>query len=157
MTMQVYYGINHGPGFAIIFVLASQLLGYGMAGFFWRYLVEPAVMIWPETLVATAFYNTLHEHKSNFTKNLSRTSFFMLVFGITFAYQVLPLYLMPILSSMTILCWIAPHNTLLQMLGSGYSGLGILDISLDWNAVSVTFDPLYTPFWSQVRHTIFIH
>ncbi|RUS25933.1 OPT oligopeptide transporter protein-domain-containing protein [Jimgerdemannia flammicorona] len=149
MTMQVYYGANYGYHFAAIFVISSQLLGYGMVGFFWRYLVEPAHMIWPDTLVATAFYNTLHEHKSNFTRNLSRTTLFMLVFGFTFVYQLLPLYVMPILSSMALLCWIKPGNGILQVFGSGYSGLGLLDISLDWNAISATLNPLYIPFWSQ--------
>lgn len=53
------------------------------------------------------------------------------------------------LSSLPLLCYLIPGNRVAYFLGSGYSGFGLLDISLDWNYASF-FQPLYTPLWASV-------
>lgn len=52
------------------------------------------------------------------------------------------------LSSLPLLCYMAHGNWIGYLLGSGYYGFGLLDISLDWNYISF-FQPLYTPLWSN--------
>ncbi|KAG0020237.1 hypothetical protein BGZ80_004554 [Entomortierella chlamydospora] len=65
----------------------------------------------------------------------------------------LPRMFMPVLTSMALLCWIKPSSNVLRKLGSGYTGLGIGCISLDWSIVSGV-GPLYTPWWAQCNFFI---
>lgn len=41
---------------ALIVVLTTQVLGFGWAGVFRRYLVEPAAMWWPQNLVQVSLF-----------------------------------------------------------------------------------------------------
>ena len=41
-------------------VCSTQLIGFSMGGILRRFLVWPAAMIWPASLVNTALLNTLH-------------------------------------------------------------------------------------------------
>lgn len=52
------------------------------------------------------------------------------------------------LSSLPLLCYFAHGQWKGFIMGSGYYGFGILDISLDWNYASF-LQPLYTPLWAN--------
>ena len=41
-------------------MLGTQLTGFGLAGLCRRFLIRPASMVWPQTLVVCALVNTLH-------------------------------------------------------------------------------------------------
>lgn len=41
---------------ALLVVITTQVLGFGWAGVFRRYLVEPAAMWWPENLVQVSLF-----------------------------------------------------------------------------------------------------
>ena len=41
---------------ALLVVLTTQMLGFGWAGLFRRYLVEPASMWWPQNLVQVSLF-----------------------------------------------------------------------------------------------------
>lgn len=41
---------------ALIVVITTQVLGFGWAGIFRRYLVEPAAMWWPQNLVQVSLF-----------------------------------------------------------------------------------------------------
>ncbi|KAI9596959.1 OPT oligopeptide transporter protein-domain-containing protein [Syncephalis fuscata] len=148
-VQRLFYGRHVGPLEAILLLLTTQCIGYGMAGMLRRFLVTPASMIWPSNLVQVALYNTLHGTEPA-NQGMKRQTFFMIVACATFVYQLLPFYIAPILSSMAILCWIAPKNGVAQLFGSGYQGLGMLNFSFDWSAVG-SFGPLYTPWWAQLN------
>jgi hypothetical protein len=62
-----------------------------------------------------------------------------------FIWQFFPQYIFTMLTSISILCLIKPFNSDIIRMGSGYHGLGILDFSLDWNAIGQP-GPLYTPW-----------
>ncbi|CAI5479316.1 unnamed protein product, partial [Closterium sp. Yama58-4] len=54
--MKQFYNV-HLPFFpAFLLVTTTQVLGYGWAGMFRRYLVEPAHMWWPTDLVYVSLY-----------------------------------------------------------------------------------------------------
>ena len=57
------------------------------------------------------------------------------------------------LSSLPLLCYMAHGKWIGYVMGSGYYGFGMLDISLDWNYVSF-FSPLYTPLWANMSQII---
>ncbi|KAI8599875.1 OPT oligopeptide transporter protein-domain-containing protein [Dissophora ornata] len=133
-------------------VVSSQCIGFSMAWFLFDYVIKPSVMIWPATLVNVSLYNTLHEHKV-LTRWFTRMQLFWYAFFAVFIYQWLPRMFMPVLASMTLLCWIKPSSNVLRKLGSGYTGLGIGCISLDWSIISGV-GPLYTPWWAQCNFFI---
>ncbi|KAF9114541.1 hypothetical protein BGX27_010516 [Mortierella sp. AM989] len=128
-------------------VISSQFVGFSMAWLLFDYVIKPSVMIWPATLVNVSLYNTLHEHKV-LTKWFTRMQLFWYAFFAIFIYQWLPRMFMPVLTSMALLCWIKPSSNVLRKLGSGYTGLGMGCISLDWSIISGV-GPLYTPWWAQ--------
>ncbi|KAF9121108.1 hypothetical protein BGW39_010844 [Mortierella sp. 14UC] len=128
-------------------VVSSQLIGFSMTWLLFDYVIKPSVMIWPATLVNVSLYNTLHEHKV-LTRWFTRMQLFWYAFLAVFLYQWLPRMFMPVLTSMALLCWINPSNNVLRKLGSGYMGLGMGCISLDWSIISGV-GPLFTPWWAQ--------
>ncbi|CAI2169826.1 18648_t:CDS:10 [Funneliformis geosporum] len=143
ISIQELFYNTHIPflkGFFLI--LSTQVLGFGMAGFLRKYLVRPANMIWPVNLVYSNMYNTLHDSLPEARKKLR---YFAIGFVIVFIWQFVPVYMFNMLTSIALLCLIAPFNKTMNRLGSGYYGSGILNFTLDWNAIG-QFGPLYTPW-----------
>ncbi|KAM3504056.1 hypothetical protein MY10362_003805 [Beauveria mimosiformis] len=56
----------------------------------------------------------------------------------------------PCVGSLAFLCWVAPHNATANFIGSGFGGMGFLNLSLDWSSVSANGSLFLTPFWTQV-------
>ncbi|RIB14300.1 oligopeptide transporter 6-like protein [Gigaspora rosea] len=138
--------VNFIVGFLLM--VSTQMLGYGLAGFLRKHLVRPINMIWPQALVFSTLYNTLH---GNSTETRDRIRFFYIAFISIFAWQFVPQYIFPWLSSAAILCLMAPNSNIVKTLGSAYRGAGVLNFSFDWNAIG-SMNPLYTPWWSQVNN-----
>ncbi len=89
-------------------------------------------------------YNTLH---GNVPESKEKFRFFLIAFSIAFVWEFVPQYMFPWLTSMAVLCLISPFSKTMKRLGSGYHGSGILNFSLDWNAIGLgPFGPLYTPW-----------
>jgi len=51
---------------------------------------------------------------------------------------------------MAFLCWVAPHNAVANFIGSGAGGMGFMNLSFDWSAISNTYNLFLTPWWTQV-------
>ena len=60
VTSQLYYGLSRDYWFQVVLVLGTLLMGSGLAGLCRRFLVWPASMVWPQTLVICALLNTFH-------------------------------------------------------------------------------------------------
>ncbi|KAI8576592.1 hypothetical protein K450DRAFT_256344 [Umbelopsis ramanniana AG] len=159
----LYYQQDLGPLGSILLLISTQCLGYGMAGFYRKFLVNPTAMLWPSTLPSVSLFNTFHEKDPYLLgdrdeekdqeerQGMSRMRFFLIVFACTFVYELFPTLIFPVLSSVAVLCLIGgPGNMVLASLGSGFSGVGILNFGLDWNAAGAT-GPLFTPWWAQVN------
>ncbi|CAG8690431.1 8845_t:CDS:10, partial [Ambispora leptoticha] len=110
-------------------------------------LVRPANMIWPATLVFASMYTTLH---GNAKETQDKLRFFVIAFSCIFVWQFVPQYMFTWLTSMALLCLAAPANATIKKLGSGYHGVGILNFSLDWNAIGQS-GPLFTPWFASVN------
>ncbi|KAI9593425.1 oligopeptide transporter 4-like protein [Syncephalis fuscata] len=90
------------------------------------------------------------EQQVNRWKLNSRMRFFLIATVIGALYYFLPGYFFPILSSISILSLIAPKSQVMNQIGSGTTGLGVLSFSLDWNnIVAYLGSPLVTPFWAS--------
>ncbi|KAJ4759090.1 oligopeptide transporter [Rhynchospora pubera] len=129
-----------------LLIITTQVLGYGWAGLMRKYVVEPAHMWWPSTLVQVSLFRALHEKEQN---RMSRSKFFLITLICSFTWYTIPGYFFPTLTSISWLCYIFKHSVTAQQLGSGMKGLGLGAFSLDWSAVSsFLFSPLISPFFA---------
>lgn len=75
--------------------------------------------------------------------------FFSVLIGVIL-WQFLPEFVFPFLGSLAFLCWVAPHNATANFIGSGFGGMGFLNLSLDWSSIAAGGSLFLTPFWTQV-------
>ncbi|KAJ0968421.1 hypothetical protein J5N97_025338 [Dioscorea zingiberensis] len=151
-AVKVFYRQNITFFVALLVIITTQVLGFGWAGIFRRYLVEPAAMWWPYNLVQVSLFRTLHEKERRVKGGLTRNQFFLIAFICSFAYYALPGYLFSMLTSLSWICWIFPTSVLAQQLGSGLYGLGIGAIGLDWSTISSYLgSPLASPWFATAN------
>ncbi|KAI9333197.1 OPT oligopeptide transporter protein-domain-containing protein [Zopfochytrium polystomum] len=149
----------------VFFAIVTQCFGYGLAGLCRRYLVRPAAMLWPGNLSTIALLNSLHEQNtasSDGKLRLSRFAFFWIAASAVFFYEWLPLFLMPVLTAVSILCYVAPKlpslsaeqpayaAKVMRGLGSASQGLGLLSFSFDWSVIGYQA-PITTPLWALMN------
>ncbi|CAN4126992.1 unnamed protein product [Withania somnifera] len=143
-VMRAYY--KQSVGFLMKIV---RTLGYGWAGVLKRYLVDPVDMWWPSNLAQVSLFGALHEKEPK-TRSLTRMQFFLIFMAASFAYYTFPVYLFPILTFFSWVCWVWQHSITAQQIGSGYHGLGVGAFTLDWAGISAYHgSPLVTP-WSSM-------
>ncbi|KAE9459633.1 hypothetical protein C3L33_08463, partial [Rhododendron williamsianum] len=145
---------NSGAGsvYAIHVVTVVKVLGFGWAGIFRRYLVEPAAMWWPANLVQVSLFRALHEKEERPKGGVTRTQFFLIALTCSFSYYVFPGYLFEMLTSFSWICWIFPTSVLAQQLGSGLYGLGIGALGFDWSTISSYLgSPLASPWFATAN------
>ncbi|WVF65518.1 OPT family small oligopeptide transporter [Kwoniella sp. CBS 6097] len=151
--MDLYYDTPLSAVPSIILLLTTQCIGFGLAGMLQNLLVSPPAMYWPSTLVTVQLFTTLYSTSSSLLSataqalTTKRLRVFMVIFLITFIYQFLPFLLFPTITSVSILCLVNNQSWWMRTLGSGYSGLGMMDWSFDWSSIGSS-GPLYTPYWA---------
>ncbi|KAH8888862.1 OPT family small oligopeptide transporter [Thozetella sp. PMI_491] len=157
LAQEVFYHQFFQWGFQLLLVLSTQAMGFGLAGVLRRFLVYPAAMIWPATLIYTTVMGSLHDHspsdpsKTNGWK-IGRYHFFLLVAGLTFVYEWIPQVIAQFLQVFTFVCWIAPENVVVNQVFGGQTGLGILPISFDWATISgFLYSPLPVPGFALIN------
>ncbi|KAJ0045620.1 hypothetical protein Pint_03793 [Pistacia integerrima] len=139
---------------AMLLVQTTQLLGYGWAGLFRKYLVDSPYMWWPSNLVQVSLFRALHEVEKRTKGGLSRLQFFLLVFISSFVYYTVPGYLFPTLSFLSFVCLIWKDSITAQKIGSGLQGLGIGSFGLDWSTVAYMGSPLASPFFAIANYLV---
>ncbi|KAK8693063.1 hypothetical protein V6N13_070661 [Hibiscus sabdariffa] len=151
-AVKIFYKKRMSFLVALLVVLTTQVLGFGWAGIFRRYLVEPAAMWWPQNLVQVSLFRALHEKEEKAKGRLTRNQFFLIAFTCSFAYYVFPGYLFPTLTSLSWFCWLFPTSVVAHQLGSGLRGLGIGAIGFDWSSISAYLgSPLASPWFASVN------
>ncbi|KAJ6298362.1 hypothetical protein OIU76_019504 [Salix suchowensis] len=145
--IKAFYHRGLHPVAAMLLAQTTQLLGYGWAGMFRKFLVDSPYMWWPATLVQVSLFMTLHEKEKRKKGELTRLQFFAIVFVASFAYYIFPAHFFPSLSALSFVCLIRKHSITAQQIGSGFEGLGIGSFGLDWTTVaSFLGSPLVCPF-----------
>lgn len=106
--------------YQLLLTISTQILGYAFAGLTRRYLVRPAAMIWPGTLMSTAMFTTMHQNENKAANGwtISRYRFFIYVWTAAFLWYFLPGLLMPALSYFNVITWFAPKNVVVSNLVS---------------------------------------
>lgn len=151
-VVKVFYKQHFTFFVSLLVVFTTQVLGFGWAGIFRRYLVEPAAMWWPANLVQVSLFRALHEREKRASGGVTRTQFFMMGFVCSFAYYVFPGYLLEMLTSLSWICWIFPKSVVAQQVGSGLYGLGVAAVGIDWSTISSYLgSPLASPWFATAN------
>ncbi|KAJ5659972.1 hypothetical protein N7507_006423 [Penicillium longicatenatum] len=146
----VYWNRDFGAGFSFLYLLTTQMIGFGLTGLARRWIVYPAALVWPTSLSSTVLFRALHEPESSTAANgwtISRYSFFAYVTAFGFVVFWFPDYIWTSLSTFAFITWIFPNNQKVNTLFGMNSGLGLLPISLDWTQINYAGYPLMTPFY----------
>ncbi|XP_012068073.1 oligopeptide transporter 4 [Jatropha curcas] len=151
--IKAFYRRNISFVAAWILIITTQVLGYGWAGLLRKYVVEPAHMWWPATLVQISLFSTLHEKGDPSNEHrISRVKFFLIALTCSFIWYLFPGYLFQTLQSLAWVCWAFPKSVTANQIGSGMRGLGIGALTLDWSTVaSFLYSPLLSPFFVVVN------
>ncbi|PWN33139.1 small oligopeptide transporter [Meira miltonrushii] len=159
IAQRAFYNQHFGYAFEICLAMSNMMLGFGMAGFFNRFLVQPAAMIWPGNLVNTALFTALHDRpipdpaKTSGWK-INRYRFFTYVMIGSFVWFWFPGYMAPFLSYFAWVTWIAPQNVVVNQLFGQATGLSFIPLTFDWTQISgFNFSPLIAP-WHAIGNTL---
>lgn len=139
--------------YQLLLILSTQILGYAFAGLTRRFLVRPAGMIWPGTLMSAAMFTTLHKEENSIANGwkMTRWRFFFVVWVSAFLFYFLPGLLFPALSYFSVITWFAPKNVVIANLFGVASGLGLFPVTFDWAQIAYIGSPLLTPFWAAMN------
>lgn len=151
VVMQVNYSIDPGFWFTVLFVLSTQLTGFGLAGVCRRFLVWPASMVWPQNLVVCTLLNTLHAEDEEGSGGITRFRYFAYLLSGAFFWYFIPGFLFQALSIFSFVCWIVPNNVPVNQLFGVENGLGMSLLTFDWNEIAWINSPLMVPWWAQVH------
>jgi len=146
-TQKTFYEQDWGILYQLLLVISTQILGFSLAGVCRQFLVWPASMIWPSTLVNTALFNTLHSTYGEESDDgyMTRERFFTIALFASFFWYFLPGYLFSALSAFNFICWMAPQNHVVNTLFGYHSGLGMGVLTFDWAMIAFVGSPLVTP------------
>ncbi|KAL6990604.1 oligopeptide transporter [Sarracenia purpurea var. burkii] len=150
--VKAFYHRQLHPVAAMLLTQTTQLLGYGWAGVFRKFLVDSPYMWWPSNLVQVSLFRALHDDEVRPKGGLTRLQFFIIVLISSFSYYIVPNYLFPSITALSFVCWIWKDSVTAQQIGSGLHGLGIGSFALDWSTV-VGFlgSPLATPGFAIIN------
>lgn len=146
-----YSSVDFGWGFQVVAIIASQAIGFSMAGLVRRVLIYPAAMIWPGNLVTSTLLTNIHlnvNHVANGWR-VSRLRFFSVVLVFSGLWSFFVHFLFPALSSFAVGPWIAPDNVVINQLFGTQHGLAYLPVSFDWNQIAGYIgSPLIPPYFA---------
>ncbi|KAA3478565.1 oligopeptide transporter 1-like [Gossypium australe] len=148
-----YHGQIH-PFAALLLAHTTQMLGYGWAGIYRKFLVDSPYMWWwwPNNLVQVSLFRALHDDEVRPKGGLTRLQFFLMVFISSLAYYIVPNYLFPSITALSFVCWIWKDSVTAQIIGAGRDGLGVGSFALDWSTVaSFLQSPLATPAFAIIN------
>ncbi|PCH35361.1 OPT oligopeptide transporter [Wolfiporia cocos MD-104 SS10] len=151
-VQELYYNNNMNAGVAIFTLIGSQLIGYGYAGLLQDVLVKPTKCFWPANIYTANLFQALHYDRQMTSK---RVRLFWMVFGILFCWEIIPEWIFPILTGVSVFCLADNHSSVVRNIFGGASnneGMGLLAVSFDWNLISSTC--LWSPLWLQLNQDI---
>ncbi|KAE9396396.1 OPT oligopeptide transporter [Gymnopus androsaceus JB14] len=149
-SQDLYYNVEVNAGVGIFTLMASQLLGYGIAGVFRAFLVHPTFAIYPQVMPQVQLYDTLHRSQEAVMQR-KRMKFFWTVFVGIFVWEWFPEYIAPTLTGISIFCLADRKSAWVTRIFGGANnneGLGAFALCFDWAYVGSgggTIGSLFTP------------
>lgn len=151
---RLFYGAKLSGAISVFLLFSSQFLGYGIAGLMRRTLVYPKNMLWPTIISVNSMLETLHQPRAETKKTLK---VFLIVFACIFCWEIIPEWIMPILTGVSIFCLANQKSvTFTHIFGgsSGDEGLGLFSWCMDWQYISGGYSPLIFPMDSLISQGI---
>ncbi|KAM6516931.1 hypothetical protein FSOLCH5_007880 [Fusarium solani] len=129
---------------AVLATFSISLCGFVLAGVLRPLIVYPAEMVYWSTLPQVVLYQNLHFDQK---ANRDRLIKFGWALGIAAVWEIFPAYVMPWLGGISVFCLAsmkAPEHTrtiFTTVFGgaSGNEGMGLFNISLDWQYIQSQF------------------
>ena len=116
-------------------------------------------MIWPQNLVSTTVFYTLHDHSPTDPSkahgwSIGRYRYFLYVLLGAFVWYWIPGFIAPFLSVFAFATFIKPNNVVINQLFGGWTGVSLIPITFDWTQVTgYTLSPLVPP-WFAIANTL---
>ncbi|TFK88965.1 OPT oligopeptide transporter [Polyporus arcularius HHB13444] len=154
-AQDLYYHITVNPAIAIFTLIASQLVGYGLAGLARDYLVYPTWAVYPFLMPQIQLFDAMHRGKGMFLQKKRRVFFWSVLVGI-FVWEWFPEYIAPTLTGISIVCLAAQKSAWVTRVfggAAGNEGLGMFALCFDWNYVGAgggAIGSLFTPLATQL-------
>ncbi|CAG8974115.1 hypothetical protein HYALB_00002750 [Hymenoscyphus albidus] len=151
---ELYFDDIIHPAIAIFFMWSVVYTGYSFAALARQFLLYDPQYPWFQALCQATLFETQKKNRES-PSSISRKQmrvFFGVLLGITL-WQFLPEFIFPMLGSLAFLCWVAPRNPVANFVGSGFGGMAVLNLSLDWSSLSNLSNSnslFVTPWWTQV-------
>ncbi|CAK9436467.1 uncharacterized protein LODBEIA_P10250 [Lodderomyces beijingensis] len=140
VTMNKFYNVDFGLGFAIVAILSTNMIGFSMGGLIRKFVVDSPSAIWPSNLVTCTFLTNMHINENHPVNgwHVSRLKFFLVISIGSFIYYWFPGYIFRALSYFSWLTWIRPRDVTVNQIFGSSSGLGMIPnmIALDWNQIA---------------------
>lgn len=155
LAQLVFYKQDFGMLFQMMLTISTQSVGYGIAGIMRKFLVYPASMIWPGTLVAVTLMNAMYERGDRpepgvLGGSMPRYKWFGLVTLGSFLYYFIPGHFAKFLSVFAFPTWLFPDSPVINQLFGGVTGLSILPITFDWTQIAgFVGSPLIPPWYAS--------
>ncbi|KAK5108447.1 hypothetical protein LTR62_008334 [Meristemomyces frigidus] len=150
-AQELFYGGYPSKAAGIFAVLSSQLIGFAVAGLLREVIVHPTKMIWPMTIPVSNLLETIHRDR---TETKRKMRIWYMVFFAVFFWEILPEYIFTTLIGVSVFCLADQKNLFFTNFfggATGNEGLGVLNISFDWNYIAPFFNPLWYPLSSTVN------
>jgi len=134
----------------IFTLIASQLIGYGLAGVLRPFLVYPTFAIYPQIMPQVQLYDTLHRSQEAVMQK-KRMKFFWIMFIGIFVWEWFPEYIAPTLTGFSIFCLADRKSAWVSRIFGGANnneGLGAFALCFDWAYVGSgggTIGAMFTP------------
>lgn len=142
----LHFGDTVSPWVAIPFMFAIVFIGYAYAAISKDLLLYDPEYIWPKALMQTTILQA--QEKSHTVLGQKQVKLLGIVLLLMMVWQLLPEFAFPMVSSVAVLCYMAPHNEVVNFIGSGLGGMGFLNFTFDWSNITSTI--MLYPYWIQV-------
>jgi len=154
-AQELYYLVPTNAGVGIFTLIASQLIGYGMAGIMRTFLVYPTFAVYPQVMPTVQLFEALHRGDGMMAQS-KRKKFFWSVFFAIFVWEWFPEYIAPTLTGISIFCLANQDSAWFTRVfggAAGNEGLGAFSLCLDWAYIGAgggSIGALFTPLSTQL-------
>lgn len=182
MSNEHFYGFKEANdfGFIILLTLATNAMGFGLAGMFRVFLIYPTRMLWYSVLPSLSMSRALvlgEKERENINGwKLKGWEFFWIFSLAEFCWYWVTDFLFIFLGEFDWMAWISPHNNNLLSVCGVTEGLAVNPFpSLDWSifgpgamvtpyfstmgylgGMAISACAICVMFWTNVRYTAYI-
>lgn len=134
-VQSLWYDEQPNAASAIFMLLSSQCIGYGIIGMMRKMFIYPTKFVWPLALPLATTFQSMHLDKTLARKRLK---VFWAVCVFVMVWEVVPEYVFPLTTGISIFCLANQHSEVFTYLfggANGDEGMGFLSWCMDWQYV----------------------